>query len=832
MMNIMKKILCGFLTLATMSITETFGQTTSHNFIDELVVTGSRTFQRSALESPHPVDSLSNIAITNTAYGELGSALQALIPSINYPSTSIADGTDTLKPATLRGLGPDQTLVLVNGIRRHKSALLHINSSVGRGTAGTDMAAIPSSFVQTIEILRDGASAQYGSDAIAGVINIKLKEQTPAENILSYGKTTQGDGEKKRLAMNNSFTLPHNGFLFMGYEYRQQDKTNRSDPSGSILYSGEAGISDPETCNATTNTGCDPREFTANRRHFIVGDPKSKQHAIVINTGIDIGQITMQTSVIWSERENQSTGFFREPDDPTRNIVAVYPDGFLPQINTNIDDLSWTINANTILNDWDIDAHYSQGYNVFDFYITNSLNASFGANSPTEADAGGLKYKEKIFNLNVSKDIHDISMASGFEWKNETYNIRAGDPISYLNCNTDANAEIRTGISGCVEGKTGGIQVFPGFKPTNELSRNRDSYSVFLEASYEWQNMLTNVAIRWEDYDGFGNILAGKLSLFNKINDQHALRGTISNGFRAPSMHQLHFNNVSTQFLGDEASQTGTFTNDSQIAQGLGIPTLTEETSMNYSIGYIYTPHNNFSMTIDAYQIDIDDRIILSGQIRRDNMMLAAEASRIMDENEVTAAQFLINGPDTQTRGVEFVALWSPEVPKGELDIKLTTSYIGTQVKPSFKVPYLLEGIENAIFSPQDLAIIESWQPKGRIILETNYSIGDFTFTGLFNRYDRYIGSENLSSGYVSQKFDPAFVTDLRIHWQPNDSVTVTLIGNNIFDNYPEEDSISSTRGGTILDIIESDSVFKYSRRTAPYGFNGAFWGIQFKTTL
>ena len=275
---------------------------------------------------------LSAEALNDSAHAETGCAIQSPAPTFNFPSTSIADATDALNPATLRSLGPDQTLVLVNDLRRHKSALVHVNSSIGCGTAVTDMNALPPSFFQSVEILRDGASALYGSDAIAGVINLLLCETSDGEAIISFGQTKEGDGSQYPLAINESFELPNNGFSFFGYEYIDREKTNRAGLLGTRLYSH----SDPETCNVTDSSGCDAREFTASRRNMIVGDPERKQGAILVNGGMDFSWGNLRDFVNWSQRDNLSTVFFRQPNDANRNVPKIYPDGFLPQINTDI----------------------------------------------------------------------------------------------------------------------------------------------------------------------------------------------------------------------------------------------------------------------------------------------------------------------------------------------------------------------------------------------------------------------------------------------------------------------------------------------------------------
>ncbi len=792
---------------------------------DEVVVLGSRLKPRSVTETPAPVDFLSREGLTDTAYNETGRAVQALAPSFNFPSTSIADGTDALKPATLRGLGPDQTLVLVNGLRRHKSALVHVNSSVGRGTAGTDMNAIPTSFLQNVEILRDAASALYGSDAIGGVINLQLRRESPGEAIISYGETTEGDGETEQVSLNYGFDWGDDGFVFVGFDGRDHGKTNRAGLSGSRLYGS------PEaTCNAQNNSGCHQSEFTANRDNFNVGDPESQHMAGLIHAGQRFGRVDVSAFVMASARDNQSTGFFREPDDESRNVAAIYPDGFLPEINTDIADSSLGLIIDFMISDWDAKLAYGSGENKFDFDITNSLNASYGADSPTSADSGGLSYAENVLDFDFSHEAESFGLAFGLQAKQETYEIRAGEQLSYAHCRQIPGL-LGGDSSPCENDNAGGIQVFPGFKPDNALSRDRDSLAAFAEMSVGSSAALLSLAARYEEYDGFDSVVNGKLGLRFNLDDSHALRGTVSNGFRAPSMHQLYFNNVSTQFVDDVAQETITARNDSPLAKDLGIPDLTEETSVNVGLGYVFTPANAFSITLDAYQIDITDRIILSNQVARDNAALSKNAQQTFEKFRATQAQFFINGPDTQTRGVELVAEWQPDIGTGELTAKLAGSWTQTEVTGSFDPPGLLDSLTAAdLFGQRDRDIIESWQPKSRVTLSGDWQIGSVKLYAAVNRYGTYISSDGSGSKYKRQIISASEIFDARVHWDVSDTLRLTLRGDNIFDTYPDENTIAASRAGTILGIVDSpNGVFRYSRNTAPYGFNGAFWGIKLK---
>ncbi|MHC8441580.1 MAG: TonB-dependent receptor plug domain-containing protein [Candidatus Eutrophobiaceae bacterium] len=814
---------------------------------EQIVVTGSRTLENTPLESVHAVDLLTGEELSKTAHAETGRAIQALAPSFNFPSTSIADGTDALKPATLRGLGPDQVLVLVNGLRRHKSALIHVNSSVGRGTAGTDMNALPTSFIGGIEILRDGAGAQYGSDAIAGVINIKLRDgrDGKTEGLTSWGRTTEGDGASWRTAINKGVELD-NGALFIGYEYRDRGNTNRAGLSGTTLYTSPAGTTDSSNCNSMSATGCDPREASANRKNFRIGDSESVHHSGILNGEWEFSPaLTAKGYVTVAQRDNESTGFFREPDDSNRNVVAVYPNGFLPEINTDIFDLGTAAGLEYSGDEWDGTLSYSYGKNTFDFFISNSINASFGAASPHSATAGGLKYSHHILNLDLKRALPLADLATGFEYKRETYAIVAGDPISWARCG-DPGAIAAVGLPAdtqCERNensesdaiKSGGIQVFPGLRPTNALEESRNSTALYGELSHNFDDLLiANLAGRWEHYEDTDNAYDGKLALRLNMSNQHALRASVGSGFRAPSMHQLYFNNVSTQFVTvDSASvarETGTFRNNHPLAKELGVPALKSEEAINFSLGYVFNPNEDFSLTIDAYQIDIDDRIVLSGQVSANSNSLSDSARQILQDHEANSAQFFMNGPDTRTRGIDMAIRWLPLIPTGEMELSLTGNFTDTKVRSAFSAPQALKSIQADLFTKRDVSIIEDWQPNSRIQLHGRYSIGSMEFTGILSRYGKYKTTEGGNDDYKEQPHDSAYVFDLRVSWHILESTSLTLIGDNVFDQYPDEDNISNSRGGAIAGVVNSPGgVFRYSRRTSPYGFNGAFGGIELK---
>ena len=349
--------------------------------VEEVVVIGNRLGTTMVLESAVPVVVLDLDELKLTGASEAGRALQLLEPSFNFSSSSISDGTDALRPATLRGLGPDQVLVLVNGKRRHGSALIHVNTSVGRGTAGVDMNAIP--FISTggVEILRDGAAAQYGSDAIAGVINLKLRELTDGELRFHLGETTESDGEVTQFSVSRGFEIANDGFIFASYEYRDRGRTNRSGDMGTVNYPLKDPNLDPTNCDANSIANCNDKEAGLDRdKLFRLGDGESEQNTLVINSELPLtDKATLYGFFTWSDRDNLAGGFYRQANDAKRNVDTVYPDGFLPLINALVEDTSLAAGVRTELAGWDMDFSWSWGENTFDFKIKNTINASLGA---------------------------------------------------------------------------------------------------------------------------------------------------------------------------------------------------------------------------------------------------------------------------------------------------------------------------------------------------------------------------------------------------------------------------------------------------------------------
>lgn len=796
------------------------------NLVEEIVSVGTRAKGRTATQTPVPVDVVTASTLASTGQSEVGRMLQTLAPSFNFSSSSVSDGTDALRPATLRGLGPDQTLVLINGKRRHTSALVHVNTSVGRGAAGVDMNAIPGSALSRIEVLRDGAAAQYGSDAIAGVINLVLKEEADGgEATISYGGTYAGDGDTVVANAGAGFAIGNEGFVNVTAEYRDRGATNRAGLSGAVQYPLLPGGG---RCDAVDNSGCDPREFSFDRQNFRIGDADSESQSLVLNSRMPIAdRAEMYLFGTYTDRKNQSAGFYRRANQYERTVLELYPDGFLPLINTNIEDYSlsggvaWQTSGG-----WDVDASLNYGANSFQFVISNSANASLGAASPTEADAGTLFASQTTLNIDAVKETtiggKVVTFALGGEYREERYQLTAGEPASYEN-----GGVLNTNCQGCDVAPVAyapGFQVFRGFAPSNEVDAKRHNISLYLdmESSLRDDWLLTG-ALRIEDYSDFGSTITGKVSMRLDLSNRFAVRGSVSTGFRAPSMQQKNFNSVSTQFVEvggmTVAQERGTFRNDSDVARLAGVPSLKEETSFNISAGMVATL-GALTLTADYYHIEIDDRIGISGAIDLMQPGFAAASAT------ASSAQFFVNAADTVTDGVDLVATYDVSL-SGDQQLRLSAAanWTKTVVEEGSVVSSIGSVDVGPLITRQDISIIEEWQPKSRINFTANYQTGPWALIARLNQFGSYTVCEGACDSAANrQTYGAKWLTDLQLTYTLNEAVALTVGANNLFDVTPDLNQIGQARAGDILGIVSSPGVFQYSRRSAPFGFNGGYW--------
>ena len=756
--------------------------------IEHLVVVGSRSVPRVSIDSSVPIDTISEIDIKRTGFTETSQIIQSLIPSFNFSTSIISDGTDSVRPATLRGMHPDQLLVLINGKRRHNSALVHINGSVGRGSAGTDLNAIPPSAIARIEVLRDGASAQYGSDAIAGVINIVLKKDTEDTQASAYiGQTYQNDGEAHQYTFNTGTTLGEDGFLHISAERRSRNPTNRAGPD----------LRHPQ-----------------NPFNFRVGQAGSDNNYFFFNLEAPLTEtLSLYSFGGISQRLTNGAGFYRLPANK-RNRPAIYPDGFLPVIEANIDDHSLSFGLQGLLDEWDSDLSFTYGENEFEFSVYNSLNVSLGDNSPTSANSGRLMFTQQTLNLDLTRILAPtesiaLHTAIGAEYREDQFEIKAGEEASWV----DGGELDQFGDPG-----TPGIQVFPGYTPENAVNETRESWALYLDLETDsLPNWLFGVATRYEDYSDFGNHLSGKLSAKYDWSHSLSLRGALSNGFRAPSPMQQYTNNTSTQFVGGVASEVVTARNDSQIAQQLGIPKLKEETSLNLSLGLVFQPFNNLTFLVDAYQIDVDDRVTLSSQYDR-----PATGDLRTIFGDISKLQFFVNALDTRTRGLDLSVDWEYEFAHGgDLTLGLFANFNEVEITNRIATPDPLSETNIPLVNVRETVWLEDGQPSQNYSLKSYYTYENHDFTLRLKRYGAVRSVEVVDDENIEQEFGARWLTDIEYTNHFTEKFSWTIGANNLFDVRPER-NVTDPPGAS------GNGIFIYNRRVSPFGINGGFYFTRF----
>jgi len=810
------------------------------NALEEVIILGSRVAGRVSTDMAVAVDTFSNSDLEATGQTEVGRMLQKLAPSFNFTSSSISDGTDALRPATLRGLGPDQTLVLVNGKRRHQASLIHINNSVGRGTAGTDMNAIPAAAIKRIEVLRDGAAAQYGSDAIAGVINIVLKDYSEGGVFnASAGEYTEGDGRSYNVDLFHGFSLGDDGYISFTVNWRDRERTTRRNPQGVCLYGGCVdtdgnGYLEPASGNEV-------REVSGpSRNPFRIGDSDSEQLAVVVNGAFAIGAGELYGFMTYSNRTSQSGAFNRNPAgsgaalDDGDNVII---DGFLPLINSQIDDISYNVGYRTEFDDGStIDLSYTSGTNTIDYATSNTVNYSFvnflnfgeglsdseiRSQIPREAAAYALELGLETINLDYTTKFGErFYVAMGAEIRKDIYKVTPGELYSYEDYDTVA------GVPLYPQNASGGTQGFGGIGPASAADETRDVFSFYGDVEYEaTDNLLINGAVRYDNYDGFGDTVNFKLAGNLGVTDTFRLRAAASTGFRAPSMQQIYFSNVSTQFINGQQIETGTFRNDSTVAQAIGIPELKEEESTNFSFGAIWDISDSWSLIVDVYSIKIEDRVVLSSNL---GMGLSPALDAALRAADSGGGQFFLNAIDTKTKGVDIISTYSGiELFSGDLSVTFAANFTDTEITRIFANSETLLSIPpDVIFGGFQPSVIETWQPKDRVSLSGRYVHGSWAANLSFDRYGEYT---TVDSG--SQTYGAEVLTDVRLSYLFDRGISVYVYGNNVFDVTPDEVTNSGSRGGLFesapgLEDMASPTVFKYSRRSAPFGFNGAYWGV------
>ncbi|HEU5164379.1 MAG TPA: TonB-dependent receptor, partial [Chitinophagaceae bacterium] len=557
-------------TVAAGAVSENIFEMQNSGDLNRVIVVGSRSsISRSRTQTPVPVDVITNRELNMTGQVEPTQMINFVAPSFNSSRQTVADGTDHIDPATIRGLGPDQTLVLINGKRRYNTALLNVNGTIGRGSVGTDLNAIPAAAIDRIEVLRDGASSQYGSDAIAGVINIALKKNTTGTTLYTHwGQQYEGDGDVLQLGINKGMKLGKKGGYFnISGDIRHRDATNRSGDYTGTVYTNDVPLDEQIIAQ---------RGFSR-KNNMHIGNSEISNYGALVNMGYPFTKnLQFLLTAGYNYRDGKAAGFYRYPKQTTQVISELYPDGFLPEINSVIKDKYITTGfEGKLASNWNWDISQAIGSNSFRFDVSNSNNASQYAlkkTAPTEFYAGKLIFSQYTTNFNISRDLgaqmnlKSFNLAAGAEFRTDNYSIEEGEPASYLNYDPPS-------------GKVGGAQVFPGFQPANAVDEKRNVHGAYIDIETDiTDKLLLNGAARYEHYSDYGSSFAGKFAFRYQLFKQLAIRGAVSNGFRAPSMHQRYFSAISTVFIqtntGLQPFQQGTFRNNSLVAQAFGIPSL------------------------------------------------------------------------------------------------------------------------------------------------------------------------------------------------------------------------------------------------------------------
>lgn len=787
--------------------------------VDQLVTLGSRAKPRSLLETNAPIDVISPQQITNSSQIELSHILHYLTPSFHSVLQTVSDGTDFVDPGTLRGLGPDQVLVLVNGKRRHNSSLLNVNGTVGRGTVGTDFNAIPVAAVDRIEILRDGAASQYGSDAIAGVINIVLKDKTGIIDVDTHiGGNTFGDGFTQYSSANYGLRIGDKGFINLTAEYRNRASSNRSGDYTGAVYSSDPTI---DAKMIAENRFFEQNHFTE-RRVMEVGNAATQNLGFFFNSEVVLSKdATFYGHGGRNFREGKSRGFYRFPSDTQRVVQELFPNGFSPEILTNIQDKSLVLGVRGMRSHWKLDFSISSGSNKLDYTVRNSNNASMGMASPKVFYAGGFNYAQNTTNLDISRTFNwlkGVNIAFGTEARTENYQIIAGEEASWLD-----GGDFVISNSGDTVVRVAGAQVFPGFQPENELNKFRTNVAWYFDIETNIsERLLIEVASRYQLYNDFEGQIIGKVAARYKVKDKFNLRGGLATGFRAPSLHQVYFNNISTQFENGDAVQVGTFNNESAVTNAFKIGRLKPELSRHLSAGFTTKLFGSFTFTFDYYQINIKDRIVLSGKFDEGY-------ETTLDPLGVGAAQFFTNAIDSRTTGADAVAFYKQKIGKGSLETSVAANITSTRLLGQIKVSPELIGQEEVLYNREEVSRVESAQPSFKINSVISYKKGRI-YTELRNTMFgkvKYVHPDDANksnwkvdqvSGQTKsrdQVFSPKLTTDLMFSFQINDHLKFSVGGNNIFNVYPDKHVHSEN-----LD----HGNFIYSRRVQQFGVRGAYY--------
>ena len=846
---------------ATAQVTPPVAKPVEPVALDAFVTVGSRFTQRTVVESAVPIDIITEREIRQGGYTEVAKILQAQIPSFNNPHPTTPDGNTHIRSATLRGLSPDQTLVLVNGKRRHTSAWVNAGGTIGRGAVSTDLNAIPSTAIGRIEVLRDGASAQYGSDAIAGVINLVLRSDLGTAASGTYGVTKEGDGDVWEGSVSSGLKLGDGGYFHSTLYYRDRNAINRALPDTRQFYFGTNTTTGALVANSgafgsgltpptTPNVVLDPREATVNRNVWRYGDADVVEQTFFFNAALPLrpaGALELYAFGGYGLSEATSNASFRRPAD-INNVRAIYPNGFLPFLDTDSTNVSLGAGLRGKATTWDWDLSQEIGNNRLKYFMDNSLNTSYGAASPTRFYNGRLEFTQAVTNLDLKRNLDlglaaPVKLATGAEFRADAYEIGVGELASY----SSGGVRIADGPSAGAVAPVG-TQGNGGVSPRDAQDVDRHSYGLYVDAEHELNSRVRlSLAARFEDYSDFGTTFNTKAAARVVLGGGLAARGSFSTGFHAPALQQQYYGTTGTR----TDANTNTFIISrlfpvgDPAARALGATALKAEESVNWTGGLTYET-GGFSATADLYQIEIENRIFLSSIFTGAPVQTYLTSQGI---SGVEAARFFTNSADTKTRGVDLTLRQKLALGgAGKLTLTGGFNYNSTTLTRVSPTPPSVAalGITTPLFDIAERIRATRGQPRNNLQASATWDFGRWSVLARAVRYGDYeaVALTNLAPAQVALfptnskfrtlptetvgapaanvdvigTFSAKVITDLDIGYRINDRFTVSIGANNLFDIYPQE-VIRSTAQRLGAD---AGGVFRYSEFN-PFAYSGAF---------
>ena len=822
----------------------------SNTELSEVVVsTGSRNVQRTVTDAAVPIDIIGASDLKMTGQTTFDKALQYTVPSFNTVNTPVNDATTLLDPWEIRNMGPSRTLVLINGKRKNLSSLLYVQFSPGRGETGVDISAIPQQAIKRVEILRDGASAQYGSDAIAGVMNIILKDRYEYTSLnFNTGVTSKGDGGMYGLALNGGGNFGSKGFINYTVDFSQQNSAVRSGiihvPTEIATFGGSPGqdalitnyLKDYPTGGNINGTA----ETTAGKFLINFGVPIGNDNEFYGNGAMVVKRVSsfanyrtpywrQDRGLLHSVMDNGGKNYLTAATlaFPTEDKVDLYKGyiGYVPTFEGELLDYNATLGLKGETNGWKHDGSLTIGGNTQSYTVDNTVNRSLGKSSPTRFKPGGYEFSHLVGNIDISKAVTDkIGIAFGVEARTEAYTIVAGDDASF-------NQE--------------GSNSFPGINKLNAGVNKRFNLGAYFDVSYDIsKNFLINGTVRTENYSDFGSKNVWKISSRYKLaDDKVVLRGSVSTGFRAPTLHQIYAQSVQAAFAGGTIQLSGLFNNRSAQARALGIPNLKPELSTNITFGLGFNPTKNLSVTVDYYNIRVTDRIVYSSSINTDDKRLAiptTDLGRILKGTSVgvnnfdlASVQFFINGIETVNSGIDYVISYrNVELGKGKLGISLAGNFVlDNSIIGNPTVPKAIADAGSSILNTQIRSLLTNSRPRYKSILSLNYAINKWNFN-LANTLFGSTSFQDLDNGgddmeNIKAEFKPAIVSDLSVGYNFSKNVSFTANVNNLLNVLPMWDLIAlNSKGESAINTPEKKALLRgflgFSGRYDILGYNGS----------